>query len=407
MNVVEKGRLSPVIKNIPFILCSLMCYGGTTFMVVMLYCKYQANLDSSQMSMKQFNKSPEGRYPSLTLCLYAKDGLLFKQSILRRDFGLSRGTYYDILNGEMEDTNYTLQKINFHQVVTKIDDFLEEFEAENDAYETYNEWIPSGNTQKSPLIASYQDPTTNCFTYNTRYDTNLTLNAVKVKLNVTKFVQTFDDGGKIYIQAHYPGQMIRDMRTFLFKISDWENINPNKGNNQVLIQFSGVTLMRFRPNGVDACDSQLENDDDEWMEYVKKKLRCTPSYWNKQSEDHHSHDQIKTCSLKEDVRRFKSYWPMDGGRYSTGVFKKYLRPCNKMAIFTNIMQTPYDTKKDVLKIKFRVQENFYQEILNIQDFALEDLWASIGGYVGVFCGYSILHVTTSFIAKVKTIMFSG
>ena len=37
-------------------------------------------------------------------------------------------------------------------------------------------------------------------------------------------------------------------------------------------------------------------------------------------------------------------------------------------------------------IEITLQDEFYHEILNTRDFGMADLWASIGGYVGVFCG---------------------
>ena len=52
-------------------------------------------------------------------------------------------------------------------------------------------------------------------------------------------------------------------------------------------------------------------------------------------------------------------------------------------------------------IKITLQDEFYHEILNTRDFGVADLWASIGGYVGVFCGYSVLHATDYLIDTLK------
>ena len=56
---------------------------------------------------------------------------------------------------------------------------------------------------------------------------------------------------------------------------------------------------------------------------------------------------------------------------------------------------------ELLKIKIRIQEELYQEILNTRGFGMADLWASIGGYVGVFCGFSIHQAATSSISYLK------
>ena len=59
-----------------------------------------------------------------------------------------------------------------------------------------------------------------------------------------------------------------------------------------------------------------------------------------------------------------------------------------------------------LKIKFRMQDDHYQEILNIRDFGIDDLWGNIGGYVGMFCGYSILQMTTTLIKNVMEVVMA-
>jgi hypothetical protein len=372
-------------------------------MMASLYCKYKDNIDSSQVTMKKFNESPIGRYPSFTFCLYAEDGLLFKEKILKEKYGMNTNDYYKLLNAEVKDTNETLQTIQFDEVVRGIDEFLEEFEVESESYEAYNEWEPTMGMKNFPFVSSYQDPTTNCVTYHTKYDPIISINALKVKFNITKFLDIFDDEGKMYVQAHYPGQMIRDVRTFLFKVSNWKFLSPKHNNNQILVQFPGVTLMRFRETAVETCDPGVDDDDSEWKEYVIKKIGCTPSYWNKNNQQLLGHDEGKICTSTKDLNSFKSYWPIDGGKYVNEVFKNYTKPCNKMVIFNNINQMAYEKIPDVLKIKIRICEDFYQEILNTRAFGVDDLWGSIGGYVGIFCGYSIMQGATYLIEKLQKV----
>ena len=384
------------------VILSLCCYGGAIYMVAIMFRQYQSNLDSSQSSMKRFNESPVGRYPSFTLCIYAKKGRLFKSEILQGEYGLSKKDYYDLLAGDKNDTNSILPQIEFNKVVTGLDEFLEEFEVEDYSYRTYSEWKPSiKDTVALPLRQSYRDPTTNCFTYDTEYNKTVSLNAVKIKFNITKFQQLFDNSGKMYVQAHYPGLMIRDMKTYLMKISNWHTLKPQNGNNEIRIQFPGVTLMHFRENAIEPCDPNLADDDSEWMEYVNEEIGCIPPYWNNTIKDHHDHESFDACNLQKLLGKIKDYWPIDGGIKSNEVFNNYKKPCNKMIVFNNVDHMAYEDVKDVLKIKLRIREEFYQEILNTRAFGLADLWANIGGYVGIFCGYSILQATNYFIANIK------
>ena len=123
------------------IILSICCYGGSIYMVAVLFSKYGDNLDASRASMKQFNGAPQGRYPSFTFCLYAKDGHLFKEKTLHDKVGLSKKAYYRLLTGEQEGTTLKLPKIEFNEIITGIDAFLEEFDVEDYSYLKYNQWI--------------------------------------------------------------------------------------------------------------------------------------------------------------------------------------------------------------------------------------------------------------------------
>ena len=42
-------------------------------------------------------------------------------------------------------------------------------------------------------------------------------------------------------------------------------------------------------------------------------------------------------------------------------------------------------------MKFLYKEKYYQEIENVRDFGFETFWSSVGGFVGIFLGYSMLQ----------------
>ena len=400
MNWLKVTKVARVILRIGW-------YLGTIYTVAILLYHYQSNMDSSQSELKQFNQITTGRYPSFTFCIYAGEGKLFKGEKLRREYGLSKREYYDFLAGNLNDKNLTTLKIEFNKVVPGIEDVLEEFEVENDAYQSYNEWTPAmKNISRLFLDSSYQDPTTNCFTYNTQFDNTVSLHALKIKFNTTKFQRLFDQAGKLYVLAHYPGIMIRDMRTFLMKIRNWHNLKPANGNNQMKIQFIGITLMRFRENAVDPCDPTLIDDDSAWREYVDKQIGCIPPYWNNITTGRSNQKSLNSCTSQNMLSKLKEFWPIFGEIRATEAFKHYKKPCNKMIIYHNVHNMGYEKFDDILKIKLEIREDFYQEILNTRAFGMDNLWANIGGYVGIFCGYSLLQVTNHFLDIMKKYMIN-
>ena len=134
------------------------------------------------------------------------------------------------------------------------------------------------------------------------------------------------------------------------------------------------------------------------MKRIVDRLGCIPPYWNNTSENHYAPKNI--CSSKNELDLIKAYWPVDEGILAHPIFETYRKPCNKMLIFNNIFKD-YEDDPDLLKIKCRITEDFYQEILNTRGFGKADLWASIGGYLGVFCGISMHQVTIIVIRYLK------
>ena len=48
--------------------------------------------------------------------------------------------------------------------------------------------------------------------------------------------------------------------------------------------------------------------------------------------------------------------------------------------------------KDELKLVIKYTEDVYQEIENIKDISFEQFFSAVGGFVGIFLGYSFLQI---------------
>ena len=388
-------KLDSIISTIS----KIFCYGGTIYMIAILFSQYNKNLDSSQASLKRFNEFPTGKYPSFTVCIYAKKGKLIKDEVLQKEFGLSKKVYYSVLRGDQNANNSHILKIPFDNVIFGVDDFFKYFEAKDDSHLTYNKWnVKNKNATDFPLSRSYQDPTTNCFTYETEHNSTVSLSSILFKFDIKKLEGLVGESAKLYIHAHYPGQLIRNTKTYLMSITVSDQMKLKLRLNQYMIRISGVTLMRFRETANDACDPTVTDDDAEWKKRVVKKVGCSPPYWNNNTVSYPQHEKI--CSSKEELALIEKYGPRNGKFLAHEIFKTYPKPCNKMIINNSILNNYYEKQK-TLMIKISLQDEFYHEILNTRDFGMADLWANIGGYVGVFCGYSVLHATDYLIDTLK------
>ena len=371
--------------------------------MIFLFCKYYDNEDSSIVEMKQYHDSPSGRYPSFTFCLYAEGGELFKGDILQPKFGITQKEYYQQLIGVRDAMNSDLTKMIFDRAMTKIDDFLVGFKAEDYYFQKYNRWdFTMTKIKNSPLQPSYRDPTINCFTYNTEYSQSVTLREISVKFNITKFQNMFPLDGKLYIIAHYPGQLMRNIRKYMKKFNHWNELKSDNNNNHIVFSFSGLTVMRLRENAVNPCDPNLMDDDTEWEKHVIKSIGCIPPYWNNNSS--HYLEPEKICNSKNELESIKGYWPKEDSVPAMQIFQNYTRPCNSFEQLIYNSDVRYYKKSDVLKMQIKLQNNMYQEVHNTKAFKRADLWANIGGFVGIFCGFSMLQTTTYLIDSIKELL---
>ena len=70
------------------------------------------------------------------------------------------------------------------------------------------------------------------------------------------------------------------------------------------------------------------------------------------------------------------------------------QPCDKMTVSANIERTKTDGKyaDKLMLLRFHFVSEDYQEIVNLRDFGFEAFWSSIGGFMGMFLGYSCLRI---------------
>ena len=66
----------------------------------------------------------------------------------------------------------------------------------------------------------------------------------------------------------------------------------------------------------------------------------------------------------------------------------YHPPCAEMKYGSSVREENYYT----LRIRVEYAEESYQEVVNLKDFGSEALWSSIGAFVGIFLGYSLMQV---------------
>ena len=73
--------------------------------------------------------------------------------------------------------------------------------------------------------------------------------------------------------------------------------------------------------------------------------------------------------------------------------QKHSRPCIDMynIVGWNLLDVEETEQNEELLVKFMYQEHYYQELEYLPDFDLETFISNIGGFVGIFLGYSLMQ----------------
>ena len=272
------------------------------------------------------------------------------------------------------------------------------------------------NREKTPFPFKkvYQDPTKMCFSpilhprrYRKKDQFTLDLNQFE-----TDF---FPDGmaGKspvLSIHVHMKGQFIRsigkeidsltaqDVTRYCPKLSgDYRDICYGTHLNY---DISEVTVIQNRPDANKPCNPTLHDEDNEIIEWIVnyRGVNCIPVFWIGIKNFSSNLLQCSTQSQYNTIRKLTSNFT------SFETFRKrYESPCQEMSIVTNSQRDQgrkeqrkflegSEVEKLYLDFQFRHVNDVYQKITNTREFTVENCWAGVGGFIGIFVGVSLMQV---------------
>ena len=98
--------------------------------------------------------------------------------------------------------------------------------------------------------------------------------------------------------------------------------------------------------------------------------------------------KYKECQSHEQFQ--KAYQALSNYK---DTLRSYERPCVDMRVLVREqLNEPLKNRHKEIDIKLTYNEGTYQEIINTRDFGMDSFWTSVGGFVGLFLGYSISQV---------------
>ena len=338
-----------------------------------------------------------------------------------------------------------MTNINFSDVTWNLNEFLQDFSAKNvsgsvigwnsDEYLQLQTTCPTPSIPNFcgkqfawklefaaraktdfPYYLSYQDTKRICYSPNIGKDfasvhDSITLDLEEMSSKLSYQDQFSSDLPFLRIYIHMPGQFIRMLGRevasyatsnlmsehceILTRLYSWDKSTSGPCfGTKVTFLLSQVTLLKKRFDARDRCNKTLEKEDDELLMSIIKTVGCIPAYWRDIIANRLQNHALCTKELEYQMIQ-KYVTDTDLAR------SLFIQPCEDMLVVTNIVKERGRLRKKNVLEKHKMTSyldmeiiqgsEMYQEIENVKDFGVESCWSGIGGFVGIFLGYSLLQ----------------
>ena len=348
------------------------CVVATLYTTSQLFLNYNANLDSSTLTMK---KPWQGDiFPTISICFRPKKLGLYDAHYINSNLRISASLFKETMLGKPNATNLAYLPVHSFEMATiKIQKYLKKLKIEdtNDNKVTWNysENVSNINENRAefklgnnkPLdvrhiadarsvTLKYQDPTIICYAYKRDLPKTFTVKDITFYFDIQR-LKTIEEA-RLYVFVHHPNQLLRDFRQ-ITKIKGFSGIGVMQGT--YILDLNSILLMRNRHDANEPCDEGLKNDDQVWMRHVIDSVGCIPIYWNIFFEDEQSMKYRTVCRTKEQMENLTAYLPYDNEYGRMKIFGMYKMPCDTMHVLASTNSDHYNGVDGELKIRFQIR----------------------------------------------------
>ena len=385
------------------ILFRFVCFCSAIIMTITMVLRYYENGDTSTISYKRFVVNQEA-YPTFTICLTGHPKLVITDKI--KELHLTQNDYLSMLKGSIALTNKSIDQfrtvlnsqfedmaIPLASIITKIK-FERNDKSESIWYEKQRETDDGSMLDIDNFIfISYIDPDLFCFSRKVELEKLSARKKDEVVLHFSSLNDALYSGdAKLKIFFHIPGQLARNFEqpSQVFKLTD---LTEESLGIQMSLSLAYVSVLKKRPDSIKRCNQSLDKDDDEFRRRIVQEVGCVPAYWK------------NNLNIKQDLcnssQKLQSFYNLIQSPMK--VFQRYNPPCNEALIIAKV-ETKKLTRDDrfSLSISIMYTTETYQEIRNERAFGIEALGSGVGGFIGIFLGYSLLQVPELFEIDWKT-----
>ena len=344
-------------------------------------------------------------YPELTICFDGNELRWYNDASIFDSFEVTAFKYGELLKGKnVMKYKYNYEQRMYEQIPIDIrngshaafDTFsltisevltgLEYIAADHKTSIHYGKGLKGKERKEIPFDVSYRTPDTICFTRKAMDSLGTTREYDWLLLNRSLFGDEMYKNVHFRMYMHHPGQLVRSLHNPVFMSNAMLGIKQNdkKVWDKIFkIKVDEVTVLRKRHDANTPCDNKLDHLDDFYvMEEIMKRVGCRPIYWNSFVGGLNFTD----CKSPTDFEKIYEHI----GNYKD-ILMSYSGPCVDMVVSSKMdKEEENEWKEPCFKILYTTKN--YQDIRNTQSFGFESLLSGVGGFVGIFLGYSILQI---------------
>ena len=379
-------------------------------MTITQIARFFENKDTASFSYKKFNESPLDEYPTFSICFKGTYTYLENDEPLFDSFGIDSRQYELVMKGEHGARyEYDMDSRLYKKVLINIEN-VSSIGFHQEMYLNINSFMKSAvSLSQTSMALSGKDNAAKQIEFYIGYQTDNMICFTRLSNDTSKVIRLYDElvldferfkkamykDSELAIYLHSPYQLWRSSDTPKFAIqfskliSDYSSLSKTKHN--IKLQISQVTVVRKRPNSNDPCNELLQRDDDKLQKEIARNVKCIPPYWKTTLVNYTEFGECRTASQLNAANLFINNYK--------DVLDSYQGPCTDMKILSTNEKDEkyiYDGRNETVMIRFEYMEKYYQEIINGQEFSFETFWSAVGGFLGIFMGYSMLQLPDFF-----------
>ena len=367
---------------------NFICYLTTLSLFIFGIYKFIKNEDLCETSFKSFN---EGPYPSITVCFTNP----FNEGALNK-MGLNKSIYLSYLTGnyfgdEMLNVDFNEATLNLKNVIVEAG--VNQISKENNEDQGHYRYAKITNITQTSMI--WITDVIKCVTL------DMPLNQIDIKmvyasLAINNSIFRNIPLDNLMLWFHYPQQLFRPVVAYKYK---WpKRFNHSSPFFERTFILKSMEVLHRRNKALKPC-KYYSDYDESFKTDMMQKAGCRPPYWTNDK-------NLPVCTSKEKMKVFAS------DIYLEGMFgqedPKYIpNPCvdlqkltytydeNDMTLQQSKIYVPrleISENDSIMVIMIDFMEKNFKEIKQVNAFGIESLIGNVGGYIGLFLGFSIIQL---------------